>query len=96
MDFRGRALEPLHESSVRAAARRFRDLGVGTVGVCLLHAYANPAHELRAREILAEEHPECFVSLSCEVLRGSASARTGTSISQTCGITASGRLTRTV
>ncbi len=68
MDFRGRAIEPLDESSVRAAARRFRDLGVGTVGVCLLHAYANPAHELRAREILAEEHPECFVSLSCEVL----------------------------
>ncbi|MFQ5692315.1 MAG: hydantoinase/oxoprolinase N-terminal domain-containing protein, partial [Nitrospinota bacterium] len=68
MDFRGRELQPLDEASVRAAARRFREARVQTVGVCLLHAYVNPAHELRVREILAEEFPECFISLSCEVL----------------------------
>ena len=68
LDFRGGELEPLDEASVRAAARRFRELGVATVGVCLLHSYANPAHELRVREIIGEEFPESFVSLSCEVL----------------------------
>ena len=39
------------------------------VGVCFLHAYANPAHERRMREILAAEHPGAAVSLSSEVLR---------------------------
>src|SRR5207248_1023400 len=34
-----------------------------------LHAYANPAHEQRMRDILAAEHPAAVVSLSSEVLR---------------------------
>ncbi|MFQ5913709.1 MAG: hydantoinase B/oxoprolinase family protein [Nitrospinota bacterium] len=68
MDFRGRELAPLDQDSVRGAARRFRGMSVQTVGVCLLHSYANPAHELRIREIFAEEFPECFLSLSSEVL----------------------------
>jgi hypothetical protein len=50
-------------------ARWFRGAGVDTIGVCFLHAYANPAHEERMRAILAEEHPEAVVSL---VARGAA------------------------
>src|SRR5213078_4093080 len=50
-------------------ARFYRDAGITTLGVCFLHAYANPAHERRMREILAEEHPDAVVSLSSEVLR---------------------------
>ena len=37
------------------------------VAVCLLHAYANPAHERRLRDLLAERMPELVVSLSHEV-----------------------------
>src|SRR5579872_6941043 len=33
-----------------------------------MHAYANPAHERRVAEIIAQEYPQCTVSLSCEVL----------------------------
>ncbi len=68
MDFRGEELTPLDEDSVRAAARRLRKMKVETAGVCLLHSYANPAHELRVREIYLEEFPDCHLSLSCEVL----------------------------
>ena len=50
-------------------ARWFRDQGVDTLGVCFLHAYANPAHEERMRAVLLEEHPDAVVSLSSEVLR---------------------------
>ncbi|HEX2373632.1 MAG TPA: hydantoinase/oxoprolinase family protein, partial [Actinomycetota bacterium] len=57
------------EAEARAAARFLRDRQVTAVGVCLLHAYANPAHERRMRQLLAEEHPEAAVSLSSEVLR---------------------------
>ena len=43
--------------------------GINTLGVCFLHAYANPEHEERMRAVLAEEHPDAVVSLSSEVLR---------------------------
>src|SRR5262245_26733310 len=68
LNFRGEELRPLDEASVCAAARFFRQHGVRAVGVCLLHSYANPAHELRVAEILADELPDCALSLSCAVL----------------------------
>ena len=69
MDFRGRELRPFDEASAVRAVRLLRDRGVTSVGVCLLHAYANPAHEHAVREVLRREHPDAVVSLSCEVLR---------------------------
>ena len=69
LDHRGRELRPFDEQQARAAARFLRDRGVVAVGVCFLHAYANPAHERRMRAVLAREHPQAVVSLSSEVLR---------------------------
>jgi len=63
---RGEEIAPLDEDAVREAARRFKELGVEAVGVCLLHAPANPAHERRARAIFSEEFPACHLALSCE------------------------------
>jgi len=68
LDFRGRELRRLDEPSVRAAAQLFRRRNVAAVGICLIHAYANPAHEKRVAEIFREECPDCALSLSCEVL----------------------------
>src|ERR1700683_983786 len=48
LNFLGQELRPLDEASVRAAAKFFRQAGIHAVGVCLLHSYANPAHERRA------------------------------------------------
>jgi N-methylhydantoinase A len=67
LDFRGSVLTALDEADARAAARWARDSGIAVVGVCFLHSYANPAHEVRMREILLEEHPACVVSISSEV-----------------------------
>ncbi|MEU9123577.1 hydantoinase/oxoprolinase family protein [Streptomyces sp. NPDC048506] len=69
MDHQGNEVRPFDEAGARETARWFRDQGITTLGVCLLHAYANPAHEQRMRRILREEHPEAVVSLSSEVLR---------------------------
>ncbi len=69
LDHQGRELRPFDEEQAREVARWFRELGVTTLGVSFLHAYANPAHERRMREILAEEHPEAVVSISSDVLR---------------------------
>ncbi len=68
MNWRGEVLTPLDEQEVREAARWFQAQGIIAVGVCFLHAYANPAHEQRVRELFAEEYPDAFLSLSSDVL----------------------------
>ena len=50
----GEVLRPLDIASVHAAADRIAGDGVESVAVCLLHAYANPAHERAVGAILAE------------------------------------------
>src|SRR5918993_905590 len=69
LDFTGAEIRPFDEEAAVAAARWFKDQGIATIGVCLLHAYANDEHELRMRDILRREHPEAIVSISSEVLR---------------------------
>src|SRR5437016_2395315 len=68
LDFRGHELRALDEDGVRAAAQFFKAQGFRAVGICLLHSYANDAHERRAAEVVAEVYPEATLSLSCEVL----------------------------
>ncbi|WP_067478052.1 hydantoinase/oxoprolinase family protein [Actinomadura hibisca] len=69
LDHTGAELRPFDEAGAVAAARWFRERGIDAIGVCFLHSYADPAHELAMREVLRREHPGAAVSLSCEVLR---------------------------
>ena len=68
LDFRGHELRQLDEAMVREAARYFRAQGIRAIGICLLHSYANDAHERRAAEIVTQEYPDATLSLSCVVL----------------------------
>jgi len=68
LNFLGHELRALDEESARKAARFFHRQGITTIGVCLLHSYANAVHERRVGAILAEEYPDSVVSLSCDVL----------------------------
>jgi N-methylhydantoinase A len=69
LDFEGKQVRPFDEEGATRTARWFRDGGIMTIGVCFLHSYANPEHELRMREILRREHPEAVISISSDVLR---------------------------
>src|SRR5919202_2654594 len=64
----GTVHRPLDEAAVAALADTLRERGVRAVGVCLLHAYRHPRHELRVREILQQRYPELRVALSHEVV----------------------------
>lgn len=64
----GAILEALDEASVRKAAEALRGMDIEAVGVCLLHAFANPTHERRAAQILREELPGIAVTTSTDVL----------------------------
>jgi N-methylhydantoinase A len=65
----GDVLKPLDENSATAAISELKAAGVESIAVCLLHAYANPAHEQRLGRLLHENFPEAYVSLSHEILR---------------------------
>jgi N-methylhydantoinase A len=58
---------PLDEDQVRAAVGRLREQGVDAIAICFLWSFRYPEHEQRAREIVKEEWPEVFTSLSSEV-----------------------------
>ncbi|WP_033289462.1 hydantoinase/oxoprolinase family protein [Amycolatopsis jejuensis] len=64
----GAITTPLDEDEVRTAVRELKAAGISSIAVCLLFSFVNDTHERRIREIIAEEHPECFVTLSHEVL----------------------------
>ncbi|MBV9412499.1 MAG: hydantoinase/oxoprolinase family protein, partial [Acidimicrobiia bacterium] len=69
MDFEGNVVMPLDEDAVRKGVQRLRKLGCTSIAVTFLHSFTNPAHELRARELVLEEFPDVeHVSLSHEVM----------------------------
>jgi N-methylhydantoinase A len=65
----GELLKALDEASAVETIGRLKTAGVESVAVCLLHSYANPAHEERLGQLLHQRFPEAYVSLSHEILR---------------------------
>jgi N-methylhydantoinase A/oxoprolinase/acetone carboxylase beta subunit len=64
----GSVLVPLDEEKARAQVRRLKEEGVEAVSVCFLFSFLNPEHEQRVAEVVREEFPEAFLSVSSEVL----------------------------
>lgn len=63
----GTAPVALDEEQVRGAVRRLRAQPVEAIAICFLWSFKHPEHERRAREIVQEEWPEVFTSISSEV-----------------------------
>lgn len=62
----GEELLPLDEAALEAIAERIATGGYGAVAIGFLHSYLNPAHERRARDILARK-VTAPISISSEV-----------------------------
>ena len=66
--FDGSEVTPLAEDQVRAAVAALRAKQVEAIAICMMHSYANPAHELRTAELVRELWPEVYVCASAAVL----------------------------
>jgi N-methylhydantoinase A len=66
--FDGSVHTPLDEEAARRAIRRLAKQGVESVAICTLFCFTNPAHELRLAELVTEEMPDAYLSLSHRVL----------------------------
>lgn len=69
MRFTGEVMEPVNRAEVEAAVAVLRKANVDTIAICLLHSYANPAHEIEICDIVREVWPDVYVSMSHEVAR---------------------------
>ena len=68
MDHAGRIVTPLDVSAVRAAGKRLLAHGVESIVVHFLHSYANPEHERKAADILAEFWPNEYITTGHSLL----------------------------
>lgn len=67
LDHAGRVVEPLHADEVQKVLKWFMERDIRDLAVCLLHSYANPAHE-RLIQSVAEQMGNGFrLSLSSEI-----------------------------
>ncbi len=69
LDVEGSEIDAVDPDEVRATAAEFKALGVTAIAVSLLHSYRNPQHEQQVRELIREVYPECFISISSDILR---------------------------
>lgn len=68
LDYRGEEIEALDLAGVRRAARSLKADGHEAIAICFMNAFANPAHERAAAEVVKAELPDAYLSVSSEVL----------------------------
>lgn len=68
MNAQGEVVTPLDEAAVRREAEALADAGCEAIVIHFLHSYANPAHEIRAGEIVRAIWPNGYVTLGHELL----------------------------
>lgn len=66
-DATGAELTPLDEGALPRLLAEIDATGALALAICLLHAYANPAHERRLRDLIAAARPGLAISLSSDV-----------------------------
>lgn len=67
VDYTGQVITRLNEDDVHKAIAYLKGQGVESIAVTLLHSYVFPDHECRVAEIIKEEYPEAYVTISSDV-----------------------------
>jgi len=65
----GQVVAPVNEGEVKAILGKFKERGIESIAVCLLHSYANPENEEKVERIIHASWPEVGISLSSHVAR---------------------------
>jgi len=68
VDAQGVIEKPLHQNDAERAVDELLAQKVEAIAVCLLHSFANPAHELLIQDVVRKKAPHLPCSISCEVL----------------------------
>lgn len=64
LDYKGDTVVDLKEADVLDAVQLFKEEDVNAVAICFMNSFANPAHEARAAEIVKEQLPGAYLTVS--------------------------------
>ena len=68
LDRNGKELEPLSKQDILDAIELYKKEGVEAISICFMNAFANPEHEQAAAEIVRQELPGAYLTVSTELL----------------------------
>lgn len=68
IDYRGRVLFPIDLEEVREKIEELLAEGVETLAVSFLWSFRNPVHERLIRELVAQEYPQLYITISSELV----------------------------
>ena len=68
IDRNGAEIIALDEDAVRDVVALFRENGINSIAVSTLFSFLNPAHEQRIKEIIEEEYPGVYTTVSSELV----------------------------
>ena len=70
MQWNGDILTNINEEDINVIINKINDEDINAVAICFLHSYVNPAHELKARELIqAKVKKDVVISLSHTLAR---------------------------
>uniref|UniRef100_UPI0026157CB7 hydantoinase/oxoprolinase family protein n=1 Tax=uncultured Maritalea sp. TaxID=757249 RepID=UPI0026157CB7 len=69
LTYKGEVLEPLLTDGLSDILDSFKAEGVEAIAICLLHSYANPAHEIALEQAIQEYWPEVSNVCSHQITR---------------------------
>jgi N-methylhydantoinase A len=68
LDRNGAEVAPLDLAQVREAIALFKQENVSAVSICFMNSFANPAHEQAAAQLVKQEMPDAYLSVSTDLL----------------------------
>ena len=68
INYAGQVLEPLTQDEIGRVVDQLAGLGVAAVAICLLHSYANPAHERALAQAVRAALPGVHLTVSSDLL----------------------------
>ena len=68
LDANGRVIRELDLDQLNELIEKLKKEDIEAIAVCFLHSFVNPTHEEMVETIIKKEFPECFVSISSQIL----------------------------
>jgi N-methylhydantoinase A len=68
LDRNGVEIEALSLDDIRRAIALFKSEKIEAISICFMNAFANPAHERAAEELVRKELPEAYLTVSTKLL----------------------------
>ena len=68
LDANGRVIRKLDLDQLNEVIEKLKKEDIEAIAICFLHSFVNPTHEEMVETIIKKEFPECFVSISSQIL----------------------------